>query len=765
MAIVKGMLIDVDYITRNGNVVIRLVLKRKRYFRLYDDTFSPYFYLYSEDLDNTASEFKKFKTMDKNREIKVKDIVKVNKVLNGKETTILKVICYHPQHVPILREKAKELGVPYEHDIPFARRYIVDKGLVPFSLLTMEAENKHIKRIISQEETNKKINSMTFDIETYNPLGKPREDKDPAIMIGYANGGSGILTYGKINLPYVTNFSNEKGMIEAFSRMLKEKDVEMLIGYNSTTFDLPYLNARSKKVNAKFTLGRDGSTFKVKRRGMYNVAKITGRIHMDLYLVVRFLGVIGMLKTYKYTLRDVYEELIGKEKTSVKKVEIYKLWDDERGKEILADYCKNDAEATKELADKILPVEIELSKLVGVPLFDVYGGSTGKLVEILLVNRAFNANMVVPNNPHEGEVKSRSTHFIQGAYVKIPNPGIYDNIMVFDFRGLYPSIIVSHNVDPFTLNCPCCNEKEVHTAPTGAKFCSKKKGITPNMLEELIDKRIGIKKQLKQINRDSDQYVSLDARQQALKILSNSVYGMYGYARSRWYSLECGEAVTAWGRHYIQETAKKAEENGFSVLYIDTDSLFIQLNNKTKQDALSFIKEINTTLPERMELELEDFYTRGVFVSKKGEERGAKKKYALLSEKGNIKIRGFELVRRDWSKIAKDTQLQVLEAILKEGSKEKAVEIVRDKINELKSGSAKIEDLVIYTQLKKNVANYDIMSPEVAAAQKAIKIGMELEEGSLIAYVITKKGKSISDKAQPIELAKDYDAQYYIDHQ
>ena len=87
----------------------------------------------------------------------------------------------------------------------------------------------------------------------------------------------------------------------------------------------------------------------------------------------------------------------------------------------------------------------------------------------------------------------------------------------------------------------------------------------------------------------------------------------------------------------------------------------------------------NASLPQKMELELEGFYPRGVFVSKKGGgERGAKKKYALLGEDGRIKIRGFELVRRDWSKIAKETQLKVLEAILKEGSKEKAAAIIRE---------------------------------------------------------------------------------------
>jgi DNA polymerase I len=212
----------------------------------------------------------------------------------------------------------------------------------------------------------------------------------------------------------------------------------------------------------------------------------------------------------------------------------------------------------------------------------------------------------------------------------------------------------------------------------------------------------------------------------------------------------------------------KAEAAGFPVCYSDTDSTFLLMKNHTPEDAFSFMKKINDSLPGDMELELEGFYTRGVFVTKKHmgkEDRGAKKKYALIGEDGRIKIRGFELVRRDWSNIAKTTQRRVLEAILKEGSKEKAVKIVKDMIEELKSGKVPLEDLVIYTQLRKDPNKYDIKSPELSAAKKAAKAGRHIEKGMMIGYVITKKGASISDKAQLAELAKDYDPAYYIDNQ
>jgi DNA polymerase I len=192
------------------------------------------------------------------------------------------------------------------------------------------------------------------------------------------------------------------------------------------------------------------------------------------------------------------------------------------------------------------------------------------------------------------------------------------------------------------------------------------------------------------------------------------------------------------------------------------------MEKRHKDDALAFMKKINDELPGDMELELEGFYPRGVFVTKKhmGKgERGAKKKYALIGEDDRIKIRGFELVRRDWSNVAKNTQRKVLEAILKHGSKEMAVKIVKDMVLELKSGKVPLEDLTIYTQIRKDPNKYDIKSPELSAAKKAILGGMRIEKGAMIGYVITKTGATISDKACLVEFAKDYDPNYYIDNQ
>ncbi|HQT45335.1 MAG TPA: DNA polymerase domain-containing protein, partial [Candidatus Micrarchaeota archaeon] len=372
---------------------------------------------------------------------------------------------------------------------------------------------------------------------------------------------------------------------------------------------------------------------------------------------------------------------------------------------------------------------------------------------------------VIPNKPSDFEVKDRSAHMIQGAFVKLPTPGIYDDMVVFDFRGLYPSIICSHNIDPYTLNCSDCTPEESHLSPTGARFCGKVQGLVPYVLDHIVKARAGLKDQLKTLAKGSSEYADMFARQQALKILANSYYGYLAYARSRWYSRDCGESVTAWGRHYITQTISKAEAAGFSVLYADTDSVFMLLGGRKHEVAMAFMQKVNSELPERMELELEAFYPRGLFVTKKAGDSGAKKKYALIDEKGRMKIRGFELVRRDWSKVAKETQSNVLNAILRDGSKEKAVAIVKDTVDRLRSGAVPLDELVVFTKLNKDPDKYLVTSPELSAARKARLAGIQIDSDSLIGYVITKSGSTVSEKAQVVELAKDYDPNYYIDHQ
>jgi DNA polymerase I len=753
----KAYFIDATYTVKDEKTYVSLLLKGKKTVRLYYQH-DPYFLV-----DGPLEKIDQFMDIEAARKnggltspLKVEA---VEKQIGLEKKTLIKVYCRIPADVPAIRQR-----IPfkcYEYSIPFARRFLYDMQISPFDIISYERKGRVIKRIvkITTPEKPPEMKALAFDIETYNPAGVPRENKDPVVMISYAGKNKGVLTFKQSKNDFVQKLESEKEIIEKFCEIVHEEDPDVLFGYNSALFDLPYLRERAERLHARFDIGRFGGGMRALKRGLINGMEVKNRVHFDLYPTMRMFGFIGIIKAQKFTLNDIAQEVLGKKKEDVKKDEIWQLWD---SGEIdgLSKYSMVDSELTMELGQRFLPLEIEVSGVAKMPLFQTTMSTSGQLVESLLMFNASKRNMVIPPKPGGDKIYERINAPIQGAFVKLPEPGIYDNVAVLDFRGLYPSIIVSYNIDPGTL----LEEGEGHESPTGAKFSTQETGLVPGVLDYLVDMRGSIKAKLKKLDKSSDEYIRMSARSHALKILANSFYGYLGYARSRWYSRPCAESVTAWGRKHISETIEKAEKKGFQVLYADTDSVF--LIYKQRQDVIDFMDEVNASLPEKMELELEGFYPRGVFVSKKGgEERGAKKKYALLGEDGRIKIRGFELVRRDWSEVAKETQLKVLEAILKDGSKEKAAKIVRDMIKELQSGKVPLEKLAISTQIKKNPKNYEIKSPEITAAKKMLRAGIPVEKGSVISYVIGKKGSSISEKAEPLELAKDYDTDYYIDHQ
>ncbi|MGC8547958.1 MAG: DNA-directed DNA polymerase [Candidatus Micrarchaeia archaeon] len=772
---VKGIVVDIDTPTEENASVIRLTVKDAEGIKtLFDYSFQPYLYLIPRNSQLDEEELKNIRIPSGDSYAEISSIERKSMNLLGKQVEVFKIYTKNAKDVPVLKEYLEEFGTCYEYDIPFWKRYLIDKDISPIYGISAEVEERDgrliVKSIESSEVTGIGLTHICFDIETYNPKSTPRMDIDPIIMISFANSETRhVITTKHVGRDFVIQAESEKDMLEKFAEQIRKGDYDIISGYNSSNFDIPYLLKRAEKLKANFKIARYDEMPYEQHHGLLNIVKIPGRINIDIYNTAKFVATVGtaeyLIKVNRFTLGEIYKEITGKVKKTVDKPKIYKMYDSE-GEELneLADYSLDDSVSLDELYNFFMPLELEIAKLVGTTLAETAVSTTGQLVEYLLMRYAHRNNQIIPNKPEGEEINERLANTFEGAYVKTPNAGIYNNLAVLDFRGLYPSIIIAHNIDPSTvLSDEESNGVDYFESPTGTRFRKEPKGIIPTVLKLLISEREGVKKEYKK-NPDNK---ALGARSQALKIIANSFYGYLGYARSRWYSRACGSSVTAYGRDYIKKTIEMSEQAGFPVIYSDTDSVVLLLGNKTKEDVLAFLKKVNDSLPESMELELEDFYERGVFVGKKSGDIGAKKKYALLSQSGRIKIRGFELIRRDWSNIARETQKKVLEEILKEGSKEKAVAIVKDVIKRLQEGSVDLKDLVIYTQLRKSIGAYDATSPELAAAQKAIKRGKPADEveGVTIGYIVTKHGSTISEKAELEEYATDYDADYYINHQ
>lgn len=783
MALFRFYILDITYKIKDDKAVVWMFGKTSegKQIAVIDESFRPYFYIIPNPGADITDKVKNVSAEVKNNICKVTDVEEVKKKILGKDVTALKVYVNTPKGVPHIRNEVKgwdDIKACYEYDIKYVRRYMIDKGITPFTLVEAEGEPE-TKRTrvpvvnatrISQysDDTLKEPKIIAIDIETYNPHGKNiNPEEDPIIMMSfYGKEYKKVLTWKKFNTEekYIEFVKSELDLISRFKKIIEECKPDIITGYFSDGFDLPYIDSRAKKYRIKLDLGLDYSDMQISGKTKMQ-ASITGIVHLDiLSFIIKNFGRGGDLDSFK--LDNVAEKLLGDKKIEVDMDSLADVWDNHPEK--IEEYCRynlHDSRLAYGLCVKMLPNIIELVKIVGLPLFDIPRLGYSQLVEWFIIRQAPNFNEITLEKPHYNEVKERRMQSYAGGFVFEPTPGIYHDIVVLDFRSLYPTIIASHNISPGTLNCECCIEKDI--APTEDKkywFCKKKKGFIPTIIEDLITRRMRIKEM---ISKEDKKDPLLVAREQSLKVLANSFYGYLGFFNARWYSIESAKSITAWARHYIKSSMKKAEEEGFKTIYGDTDSVFIALEGKTTDDALNFVDKINSTLPGVMELEFEGFYPSGIFVSSKGKEAGAKKKYALLNEKEDIEIKGFETIRRNWSFIAKEVQKKVLEIVLKENDAEKALKYVKDIVSKMKNHEVPVEKMVIHTQLQKDIEDYSSIGPHVAAAQIMRKKGIPVGPGSLIKFVVIKGRGRIRDKVKLAEDAKkeDYDSDYYIDSQ
>ena len=633
------VLLDIDYITHDEKPVMRLFGKAKgeksNDLIALDDSFVPYLYaLPSNDIDKCIKDLEELKSEE---EIDFKELEKVNKKDFQVPTEFVKISFNHPQDVPKYRDKIWDLDSVKqlrEHDIPFYRRYLIDNALVPMAELELEGElldsfetidsDNDSLEILKLSKSPKTANTdfqqfrmMSFDLEVRNPHGMPNPNEDEIIMIGIdSNVGvrKVISTKGDEfendpEMYFIEKVDTEKEMIESFIKTVKENNIDIIIGYNSDLFDFPYLKDRAKIWGLDLDLGVDGSSMKSIRRGFNNAATFKGLLHVDLYLVMR-----RYMSLDRYTLERVYFEFFGEEKIDVPGDRIYEFWDN-GGRELknLFKYSLDDVVSTLKIAQETLPLNLELTRIVGQPFVDVTRMATGQQAEWYLVRKAYEVDEVVPNKPNMTmkNIKERGSN--SGGYVKEPEIGLHENLVQFDFKSLYPTLIISKNISPDVLvkdnvsynakfedfetgydeiddlteeelSSEIDNDEEYYISPERFfKFKKEPQGFIPSALEGILNERFAVKKRMKETD-DPVLKKSLDVQQQALKRLANTMYGVYGFLRFRWYSFECAQAITAWGRQHIKKAMKEAEDYGFKAIYADTDGFYAKYVPEMKKE-------------------------------------------------------------------------------------------------------------------------------------------------------------------------------------
>ncbi len=705
----------------------------------------------------------------------------------GKQKKLYKIYTNYPKAVPQLAKEIESWGITcYERDILFIHRYLRDNHISPTVLTDAEVEKidssmrcpvyRATSLVQKSQDPFTKWKILALDIETYAERKEIDSNKNPILMVSLYGKTEDdkefrkVITWKKIKhkLDYLEIVKSEEELVMRLKELILDFDPDILTGYFSDGFDLPYIKTRADKFKITLDLGSDYSELNTGRKTDFRDGEsyIRGTLHLDILKFVKYIFGKNM-KTESFSLDAVASEILGHKKHPVNLDLLSSTWDKEPDKLLpYVEYNLHDSKLTFDLCERLLFDMIEFSKIVGLPPFDVTRMRFSRLVESYILKRGMEFNILAPNKPTDEQTGERMDDAVEGAFVFEPTPGLYKDIVVFDFRSLYPTIITSHNISPESLHCSCC--KSIARVPGREEFwfCTKDKKFLPHILEDLINKRAEIKKQIKKIKEKSAESTILESRSYALKILANSFYGYLGFYAARWYCIECTDSTTAYARHYIKMTIDEATKQSFKVIYADTDSCFMLLGNKTLDDAKEFMEEINKNLPGQMELDFEGHYQSGIFVAQKGSDKGAKKRYALLRDNETLKITGFEAVRRNSTDLAREAQEQVLRLVLHDKTKE-AFEIVRTIVKDLKAGKIPLGKLVLKTQLTRDVTKYTSIGPHVIVAQKMKAKGESVHPGMLIRYIIGKGSGLVRDRAKMPEEIKEgeYDVDYYLEHQ
>jgi len=350
-----------------------------------------------------------------------------------------------------LREEAKQYGTCLEADILYTRRYLIDKKILPLALHEAEGEfaNQRMKADVFRAESIRNVSDtvlqpkiLAVDIETYNPMGKIAvPEENPIIMVAFAeNGFKKVITWKrfKTDKDYIEFVDSEAQLLERIRQIIDERQPDILTGYYSDGFDLPYIRVRADKYKIKMDIGVDYSQPRINTK-IAPTAEITGITHLDVLKFIKKIHKFS-LSTPVYDLNSVATEILGEGKEDVDIEKLFEVWDNQSPElEAFYSYNLQDAELTLKLLDRLLPNLIELTKMIGLTLYDVSRMSFSQLVEWYLIRQAPNFNELVPNRPSYNEISERKKYTYEGGFVYEPKPGLYNGIVVFDFRSLYPT--------------------------------------------------------------------------------------------------------------------------------------------------------------------------------------------------------------------------------------------------------------------------------------------------------------------------------------
>ncbi len=796
-------LLDCDYIVLENTPIVRLFGKNRegKTVCAFYKGFFPYFYALPKRSGEDVTDFLK-----RNFPV-VKNVSTVQRMMptnyQTEKTEILKVTLTDPSKVPEVRERLKKDKVVervFEADILFKYRFMADFGISGLKWIRVNGRRSKTSTVkvdiamdvddLQEVETpeNTKLKYIAVDIETISKdvIPDPKKDEIGIISITFEpsfNNMKSLILVGKRarkTKGNVKTFSSENEMLQEFLKIMDSYDPDIIVGYNINNFDFPYIIDRLRENKLPQTIGRCNQKPAVSRKfGSYFRNTAIGRVIVDPYALIKESIQKGNLRLKRLGLGDVAKALLNDDKINLPHSEIYSHWHgtDEQVSRLI-EYAEKDSELSlrllleKSLADKFF----ELSKVSGLLLQDCLDGGEAQRVENLLLREFNKHNFVLPDKPSDDTYSEKEEiQEIKGALVLEPKLGLHtDSIVYLDFKSMYPSIFIAYNICPTTLVKDTQPDGEVITTPYGTKFVSSKvrEGLMPAILKTLISERDKVRADSRKASGDIQRI--LEAKQLALKIMTNAFYGYTGYPRARLYVADIANTITGCGRFLINKTKDIVEKNTpHEVVYGDTDSIMVKTNTKDLDKAFEIGSEVeelvNKELIGIVQLKIESVYKSLLILSKK--------RYTGLSyEKKNgdwkeaIVMKGIETVRRDWCDAATKTLFEVLNILLKEQDTKKAFGYLKEIIQKLEKNDVPIEDLVITKSVSKSISSYKGIQPHIELVKKLKRRnGTAPGIGDRVGFVIVKGMQLLSERAEDPDYVKQnnlpIDSKYYIENQ
>lgn len=560
--------------------------------------------------------------------------------------------------------------------------------------------------------------------------------------------------------PDLVYVPTEKALLSAFFAHVADLDPDLFIGWNLVAFDLSVIQSRCTHLGLRLGLGRGGERAVIlpppgpNRR---HVARLPGRVALDGMGLMR----AATYSFERFSLDHVARELLGRGKRidqpENRLQEILRMYRED--KLAFAAYNLEDCRLVTDIFAhaRLIPFAIERQRMTGL-MMDRAGGSVASFDFLYLPRMHRQGHVASDIGDFEASDENRAS---PGGYVLPSRPGLHDNVLVLDFKSLYPSIIRTFKIDPIGLSRPSDSEEQTDEdlipGYDGAEF-SRQRHILPDLIADLMDARARAK-------QAGDQPLS-----QAIKILMNSFYGVLGTTACRFFNPRLVSSITRRGHDIILRSRDFLDERGHDVIYGDTDSLFILLGSGHTPDEC---RRIGADLAEQvsdwwrtilaqehrldshLEMEFETHYLRFFMPTLRGSQRGSAKRYAGLVVDANgdrdIVIKGLEAVRTDWTPLARDFQRELLRRAFLDRPVHGYITNVR-----LRLLAGQFDDQLVYRKrLRRPLDSYTKnVPPHVRAARL---LDREVRE---VSYVWTTRGP------QPIQqLHAPLDYEHYIKRQ